>query len=469
MSTQERELTKGFTGPILSDGTPIADLIDVENKVASLRLFSDPEVYRAEQQWLFGRSWNIVAHDTEIPNVGDFVMRHIAEDSIIVTRGREGEISVMLNVCTHRGMQVCRSEAGNANNFKCPYHGWVFGTEGNLLGAPFEREMYGSDLDKANLGLRQARVSVYAGIVFANWDQSAPPLEDFLGDYSFYLDTIFKKSKNGLECVGAPQRFLIQANWKTASEQFCGADGYHVATLHRSMAEGFLPGGTQAEVQALLRSIMFGVDCGSPQGHSARCTERRFGLQANPAHAAALDPNMPDLESLMIAPPEAFPAELVHELPTHLSPEQIHQLATFPPGAGGMFPNVGHLFTNLRVHVPVGVNEFAMLNWVLVEKDASPEFKATVRKNMVLQFGTSGTVEQDDSESWPSIQTSSKGYQGTKQSMKYQAFVGDNPLDDWKGGAYAYTGFSKDDSAWDWWMRYRQYMSGDPDLMARPR
>jgi phenylpropionate dioxygenase-like ring-hydroxylating dioxygenase large terminal subunit len=322
--------------------------------------------------------------------------------------------------------------------------------------------MYGTDLDKPNLGLRQARVSLYAGIVFANWDPTAPPLEDFLGDYSFYLDTIFKKSKNGLECVGAPQRFEIQANWKTASEQFCGADGYHVATLHKSMAEGFLPGGGNDEITALLRSIMYGVDCGSPQGHSARCTERRFGLQANPALAPAMDPNLTDMESLALAPPEAFPAELVHELTTHLSAAQIHQLATFPPGAGGMFPNVGHLFTNLRVHTPLGVGRFEMFNWVLVEKDASPEFKEQVRKNTLLQFGTSGTIEQDDSEAWPAITKSASGYQGSQQVMRYQAFVGHNPPPDWEGGAYAYAGFSKDDSGWDFWKRYRQYMSGGP-------
>jgi hypothetical protein len=228
------------------------------------------------------------------------------------------------------------------------------------------------------------------------------------------------------------------------------------------MAEGFLPGAGNDEITALLRSIMFGVDCGSPQGHSARCTERRFGLQANPALAAALDPSLTDLESLAIAPPEAFPAELVHELTTHLSAEQIHQLATFPPGAGGMFPNVGHLFTNLRVHTPLGVNSFEMFNWVLVEKDASPEFKAQVRKNTLLQFGTSGTIEQDDSEAWPAISKSATGYQGSQQAMRYQAFAGHNPPEDWKGGAYAYAGFSKDDSGWDFWMRYRDYMSGGP-------
>ena len=47
--------------------------------------------------------------------------------------------------------------------------------------------------------------------------------------------------------------------------------------------------------------------------------------------------------------------------------------------------------------------------------------------------------------------------------MKYQAFmIGHNPPDDWEGGAYVYKGFSKDDSAWNFWQRYRDYMSGQP-------
>src|SRR5581483_5525354 len=164
-------------GPLLSDGTPISDLIDLDRGRMSLRLFSDPEVYQAELRWLFARTWNVVGHDSEVPTAGDFVVRRIAEDSVIMTRGRDGEISVLLNVCSHRGMAVCRSEAGNSSSFKCPYHGWVYGSAGNLVGAPFERDMYGDGLPKADLGLRRARVQTHAGIVFANWDSQAPPLE----------------------------------------------------------------------------------------------------------------------------------------------------------------------------------------------------------------------------------------------------------------------------------------------------
>jgi phenylpropionate dioxygenase-like ring-hydroxylating dioxygenase large terminal subunit len=442
----------------------VVSLIDVERREASLRLFSDVEVYRAEQQWLFGRCWNVVAHESEVPGAGDFVARRIGDDPVIVTRDRDGELNVLLNVCTHRGMQVCRSEAGSVSNFKCPYHGWVFGTEGNLLGAPFEREMYGRDLDKGSLGLRRARVETYAGIVFANWDRAAPPLDEFLGGYTWYLDTIFKRTRSGLECVGAPQRSIIQANWKAPSEQFCGADGYHAATLHRSLMERMVPDADPRVLQELIRSVMFGVDIGSRLGHGLRAIARRVPVRSGMTHfeSQQYELGLAPLESLTQQPPPYMTPELVPELFEMLTPGQIDALLTYPPNPGGMFPNVGFLHTNLRVHIPTGVDSFEMLNWVLVEKDLPAEQKATARKEMLLGFGTSGTVEQDDAESWPAIQKSAKGYQGSLQKMRYQAFVGHHPPDGWEGGEEVYDGFSKDDSAWKWWLRYRDYMSGGP-------
>ena len=461
----------GYVGAVLSDGTPVTSLIDVERREVSLRLFSDPEVYRAEQQFLFGRCWNIVGHESEIPDAGDFVRRRIADDSVIVSRDREGGINVMLNLCTHRGMQVCRSEAGSSQNFKCPYHGWVFGSDGALVGAPFEREMYGGKLDKPNLGLRKARVSTYAGIIWANWDDGAPPLEDFLGGYTWYLDTIFNRSLNGLECVGAPQRSIIQANWKAPSEQFNGADGYHVATLHRTLIERIAPPDAPASmIQEMVRGVMFGIDIGSRLGHGLRTISRQVGVRPgltqdeNIAYEATLSA----MESLTQNPPEGMPPEMVPELFQKLTPGQIHAMLTSPPNPGGMFPNVGFLHQNLRVHVPTGVDTFEMLNFVLVEKDAPKEFKERIKKDMLLGFGTSGTVEQDDAESWPSIQKSATGFQGSKEKMRYQAFVGHNPPEGWDGPEEVYEGFSKDDSAWNFWLRYRDYLTGESLELEEP-
>ena len=90
----------GRVGPILSDGTSIADLVDMESAVMSLRLFSDPEVYQAELRDLFARTWNVVGHQSEIPNPGDFVRHRIAEG--------------------------VPAESRSADRFKRPYHGWAY-------------------------------------------------------------------------------------------------------------------------------------------------------------------------------------------------------------------------------------------------------------------------------------------------------------------------------------------------------
>jgi hypothetical protein len=60
------------------------------------------------------------------------------------------------------------------------------------------------------------------------------------------------------------------------------------------------------------------------------------------------------------------------------------------------------------------------------------------------------------------MQKSAAGFQGAKSTMRYQAFVGHNPPEGWEGGEEVYEGFSKDDSAWNFWLRYRDYLSGAP-------
>jgi nitrite reductase/ring-hydroxylating ferredoxin subunit len=460
MALREREL--GAMGPVLSDGIPLRDLIDLERREVSLRLLMDEEVYQLELEHLFAKAWIVVAHESEIPNPGDYLTRSIGEDVVIVVRRPNHDIDILLNVCTHRGMQICRAEVGNASRFKCPYHGWVFDQGGGFLAAPFEQEMYGNCLDKASLGLQRARVGVYAGIVFACWDDDAPPLDEFLGDYRWYLDTIFQRTDDGIEVVGSPQRYKISANWKCAGEQFAG-DGYHTMGLHYSMIEmGWLPDPKLA---------MYGIDVATPQGHGLRCIDMRSVWAQMGKEAEVLSP----LEKLQAVPMAGLPAELVPQLANRFSEAELKALSNTPPTVGGMFPNVsviafygpvgddaGTMGPTFGLHsfVPHGVDEFEYVNWVFVERGASEEYKRLTRRTTVFGTGSSGVVEQDDAEAWPSMQQSARGYMGRKHSLKYQALLGEHKPDDWTGGGYVYEGFTKDDSQWNWWLRYLEFMTG---------
>src|SRR5690606_17185393 len=89
--------------PVLSDGLPTADLFDLGTREGSLSTMYDPELYRVEMDKIFTKVWLLLGHATEIPKSGDYVVRHMGEDEVIVARDRKGEIHVSLNVCPHRG------------------------------------------------------------------------------------------------------------------------------------------------------------------------------------------------------------------------------------------------------------------------------------------------------------------------------------------------------------------------------
>ena len=90
----------------LSDGTTIDELINVQTREVSMRLLSDHEIYKLEMERIFAKTWLLLGHETEIPNAGDFVVRDMGEDQVIVSRDRKGDVHVLLNVCPHRGMRL---------------------------------------------------------------------------------------------------------------------------------------------------------------------------------------------------------------------------------------------------------------------------------------------------------------------------------------------------------------------------
>jgi nitrite reductase/ring-hydroxylating ferredoxin subunit len=133
----------------LSDGTNLDDLIMLDSNEVSLRVMSDKELYDIEMERVFAKTWLLLAHESEIPNSGDFVVRDMAEDNVIIARDREGNVNVSLNVCPHRGMRVCTAEAGNKPIHQCIYHGWAFKPDGDFIGAPVEREKMRRGISKA--------------------------------------------------------------------------------------------------------------------------------------------------------------------------------------------------------------------------------------------------------------------------------------------------------------------------------
>ena len=165
--------------------TDVADALaadigrDIRRGMIPAHVYSDPDVFELERERLFARAWVFLAHESEVPSPGDYVVRRILDDSFIVVRDEAGVVRVHFNMCLHRGMQVCRAELGNASHFRCPYHGWSYRNDGRLAGLPFHQDAYGGDdgLRRADHHLLPApRVDTIDGMVFASLAADGPTL-----------------------------------------------------------------------------------------------------------------------------------------------------------------------------------------------------------------------------------------------------------------------------------------------------
>ncbi|MBM4763645.1 Rieske 2Fe-2S domain-containing protein [Bacillus sp. B15-48] len=197
------------------------------------KIYTDPEVFEMEIEKIFGSTWVYVAHESEIANPGDYKTTRIGSQPVIVTRSADsGEISVMFNRCRHRGASVCQAEKGNANAFRCAYHGWTYSNCGKLLGAPFQ-DGYGEEFKRDQMSLIHVpRVDSYQGFIFASLNEDVHSLKEHLGNAMPYLDYVAETGPDGIELSAGKHKYFLNANWKFQLENTI--DPYHLSFVHKT-------------------------------------------------------------------------------------------------------------------------------------------------------------------------------------------------------------------------------------------
>ena len=213
---------------------------------------------------------------------------------------------------------------------------------------------------------------------------------------------------------------------------------------------------------------MIGVEVSSPHGHALRCID----LGRKIRKLTGLDPDVLSVDQKLDAlPPPGVTREMVPQLKRKLSEDQLKVLVSMPPQVGGIFPNVLFAFvyipqsdgtvlglTLLHAYVPKGPDQLEFVNWVLAEKDTPQELKEKMLRQSIQLFGTSGMVEQDDSDTWPHMTTAAKGARGRKSTLKYQAVYATGAPEGWPGPGIVNEGFTKDDTQWHWWLHWHELM-----------
>ncbi|WEB39567.1 Rieske 2Fe-2S domain-containing protein [Streptomyces yunnanensis] len=200
---------------------------------AHTAVYRDERIYELEMERIFHSSWVYVGHESEIAEPGDYRLVRVGRQRMLLVRGHDGAIRLLRNRCTHRGTELCQAPSGNANAFRCHYHGWTFHNTGELVGVSFP-DGYPGGTAKHGRDLWSApRLDSYRGFVFASLRPDVPALREHLGPATDYIDGYVDHAGGRELCVDAcAHTSRYRGNWKLQVEN--GVDGYHANFTHSS-------------------------------------------------------------------------------------------------------------------------------------------------------------------------------------------------------------------------------------------
>jgi choline monooxygenase len=208
--------------PVLAD-EDLAILPVERAETIAARWYRDPAFLALERDAVFARTWQHVAHVSQLEHPGDHVTATVAGKPVIVVRAGDGGLHGFYNVCRHRGGPIAFKD-GRADMLKCRYHGWTYRLDGMLRGVPhFNRtELF----DRRDYGLVPVRTAEWQGLVFVRLDDGPEPLHGFVAGIAERLGAI---RLDTLRYSGRVD-YEARCNWKVYVDNYL--EGYHVPHVH---------------------------------------------------------------------------------------------------------------------------------------------------------------------------------------------------------------------------------------------
>ena len=316
----------------------VKDLWQVDSEISRAwtlpaSLYTSQEIFVAEKERIFARTWQVVGHASQVAQPGDFFTTEFIGEPLLFVRGLDGTLRGFYNVCRHRAGPPATG-CGSRKLFRCGYHGWTYDLNGALLSAT---EIEGVEEFRAeDFALRAVRTEMWFNFVFVNLDPQARPLRESLGTlpaqaekFPFASVKLFERRTYDMRC-----------NWKTYVDNYL--EGYHLPSVH--------PG--------LNRELDYNAYVVEPHAHHVR--------QSSPIRGAQ--------------PGDTTPRRYV-EARENLTTDYFW---IFPNWMLNCYPDN----VSLNIVLPVEPERsLAIFEWYLPEKDhASPAAKASVEFSHQIQI-----------------------------------------------------------------------------------
>lgn len=343
-------------------------------------VYVDPAVFEAEMERIFMRTWVYVGHDSEIARPGDYKTTAIGREPVILTRDKDGRPHVVVNRCSHRGAAVCLLPRGNTSGFRCQFHGWTFGLDGELMAIPYSEE----SVDKAGLSLRTPpRVESYRGFIFASFNPDVPALTDHLRDVLPYIDRFVDHAgEYALQVSPDANEVVYDGNWKLQLEN--NVDGYHLSFTHQSLF-GVLQRRTGKQARYVT---------GTSEGE-AKVEAFSNGHAVMDLRTVATDVLRERLDIVPGAPPPGVDLDEYFGIE---GAEELYLASTGPPVNVSIFPNLNLGSINICEVHPLAVDRTRVVLRPLLLDGAPPEINRIRLRYHEIGSGPAGFVQPDDIE-----------------------------------------------------------------------
>lgn len=204
------------------------DVMPEGAKTLPARYYTDPVLFAAELDGLFGRMWFHAGRSEEASRPGQYFVREFNGHDIVVTRNSAGAVRAFHNVCRHRGTRLCTGPSGQlSGSLQCPYHAWTYDLDGRLIGAPHMDEV--PHFRKADYPLLPVQADEWDGHVFLNLTDTPEPLHAQLGA----LVDKFRDWRMQDLRLGRRIAYDVKANWKLVIQNY--NECLHCPNLHPAL------------------------------------------------------------------------------------------------------------------------------------------------------------------------------------------------------------------------------------------